>query len=51
VRGAEDAEDQAVIEAVLEDTGYRSPLGDFYPNALTFGAVEILDYSPAAEGY
>ena len=45
------AEDQAVIEAVLEDTGYRSPLGDFYPNALTFGAVEILDYSPAAEGY
>ena len=45
------AEDQAVIEAVLEETGYRSPLGEFYPSALTFGAVEILDYSPAAEGY
>lgn len=45
------AEDQAVIEAILEDTGYRSPLGEFYPNALTFGAVEVIDYSPAAEGY
>jgi hypothetical protein len=45
------AEDQAVIETVLEGTGYRSPLGDFYPSALTFGAVEILDFSPAAEGY
>ena len=45
------AEDQAVIETVLEETGYCSPLGEFYPNALTFGAIEILDYSPAAEGY
>jgi hypothetical protein len=45
------AEDQAVIEATLETTGYRSPLGEYYPNALTFGAVEILDFSPAAEGY
>ncbi|PSQ24844.1 hypothetical protein BRD01_03220 [Halobacteriales archaeon QS_8_65_32] len=45
------AEDQAVIETTLEETGYRSPLGDFYPNALSFGAVEILDFSPAAEGY
>ncbi|PSP63315.1 hypothetical protein BRC77_07115 [Halobacteriales archaeon QH_8_64_26] len=45
------AEDQAVIEATLETTGYRSPLGEYYPNALTFGAVEILDFSPAADGY
>jgi hypothetical protein len=45
------AEDQAVIEATLETTGYRSPLGEHYPNALTFGAVEILDFSPASEGY
>jgi hypothetical protein len=45
------AEDQAVIEATLETTGYRSPLGEYYPNALTFGAVEILDFSPASEGY
>lgn len=45
------AEDQAVIEATLERTGYRSPLGEFFPNALTFGAVDVLDYSPAADGY
>jgi hypothetical protein len=45
------AEDQAVIGATLETTGYRSPLGEYYPHALTFGAIEILDFSPASEGY
>lgn len=45
------AMDQAVIAATLEGTGYLDPTGEFYPNALTLGAVEVLDYSPAAEGY
>ncbi|MFB6299634.1 MAG: hypothetical protein ABEH65_05170 [Halobacteriales archaeon] len=45
------AVEQAVATAVLEPTGYQSPDGRFYPNALTLGAVAVLDYSPTAEGY
>jgi len=45
------AEDQAVIEATLERTGYLDPTGDFHPDALTFGGVVVIDYSPAEEGY
>ena len=35
----------------LEAAGYYPPKGNFEPDALTLGAVEILDYSPTAEGY
>lgn len=45
------AEDQAVIEATLEGTGYLDPTGEFHPDALTFGGVVVIDYSPAAAGY
>jgi hypothetical protein len=45
------AEQQAVVGAVLESTGYMPPRGSFEPDALTLGAVEILDYSPTGEGY
>lgn len=45
------AEDQVVIEATLERTGYLDPTGEFYPDALTFGGVVVIDYSPAEEGY
>lgn len=45
------AEQQAVVAAVLEATGYMPPDGNFQPGALTLGEVEILDYSPTAEGY
>ncbi|WP_254769246.1 hypothetical protein [Salinilacihabitans rarus] len=45
------AEEQVVLEAVLEPTGYHSPDGEFYPDALTLGAVEVVDYSPTADGY
>lgn len=45
------AEDQAVIRATLEPTGYHDPTGEFHPNALTLGDVEILDVSSAGAGY
>ena len=45
------AENQAVVAATLEQTGYHPPKGNFQPDALTLGAIEILDYSPTADGY
>jgi hypothetical protein len=45
------AEQQAVVAAVLEATGYMPPDGNFQPGALTLDEVEILDYSPTAAGY
>lgn len=45
------AERQAIVKAVLESTGYHPPRGNFQPGALTLGAVEILDFSPTADGY
>lgn len=45
------AENQAVVAATLESTGYLPPDGNFEADALTLGAVEILDYSPTADGY
>jgi hypothetical protein len=45
------AERQVVVSAVLESTGYQPPRGNFQPGALTLGDVEILDFSPTAEGY
>jgi hypothetical protein len=44
-------EDQAVVAAVLEPTGYRDPLDGHHPNALSLGGLEVLDVSAAAEGY
>jgi len=44
-------EDQAVVAAVLEPTGYRDPLDGHHPNALSLGGLEVLDASAAAEGY
>jgi hypothetical protein len=46
-----EADDQAVVSAVLEAAGYHSPDGQYHPEALTLGGVEVLDYSPAVEGY
>jgi hypothetical protein len=46
-----EADDQAVVSALLEAAGYHSPDGQYHPEALTLGAVEVVDYSPAAEGY
>ncbi|MEF8850949.1 MAG: hypothetical protein V5A28_00810 [Haloarculaceae archaeon] len=45
------AEQQAVVRAVLEETGYLPPNGKYEADALTLGAVEIADYSPTADGY
>lgn len=46
-----DADDQAVVSALLEAAGYHSPDGTYHPEALTLGDVRVLDYSPAADGY
>ncbi|PSQ01563.1 hypothetical protein BRC92_10550 [Halobacteriales archaeon QS_4_69_31] len=45
------AEHQAVVEAVLESTGYLPPDGNFEADALTLGAVDVVDYSPTSDGY
>jgi len=45
------AERQAIVRAVLESTGYHPPSGNFQPDALTLGEVEIVDFSPTADGY
>lgn len=45
------AEQQAVLDAVLESAGYHPPRGNYEPDALTLGAVEIVDYSPTADGW
>jgi len=44
-------ERQAIVSAVLEATGYHPPKGDFQPDALTLGAVDIVDFSPTSAGY
>jgi hypothetical protein len=45
------AEEQAVVEATLEPTGYHDPLSEFHPEVLTLGAVDLLDFSPEGAGY
>jgi hypothetical protein len=45
------AEDQAVVRAVLEPAGYHAPDGRYHPDALTLGRVDVLEYSPTADGY
>lgn len=46
-----EADDQVVVSSVLEAAGYHSPDGQYHPDALTLGAVDVIDYSPAADGY
>ena len=46
-----EADDQAAIDAVLEAAGYYAPDGTYHPDALTLGEVDVVDYSPAEEGY
>jgi hypothetical protein len=45
------AERQAVVRAVLEASGYHPPRGNFQPDALTLGEVDLLDFSPTEDGY
>ena len=45
------AEEQVVVAATLEATGYLDPLSDHHPDALSLGGVSVLDYSPLSEGY
>jgi len=45
------AENQVVAGATLESTGYLPPDGNFEADALTLGAIDVLDYSPTSEGY
>ncbi|KAB1185515.1 MULTISPECIES: hypothetical protein [Haloferax] len=45
------AEQQAVVSAVLEASGYYPPRGRFQPDALTLGEVGLLDFSPTEAGY
>lgn len=45
------AENQAVVGAVLEASGYHPPQGNFQPDALTLGEIDVLEYSPTGEGY
>jgi hypothetical protein len=53
VPGAMDvrAEQQAVVDAVLEAAGYLPPNGRYEADALTLGDVRVRDYSPTADGY
>jgi len=45
------AENQAVAGATLESAGYLPPDGNYEADALTLGAVDVLDYSPTGDGY
>ncbi len=45
------AERQAIVRAVLESTGYHPPSGNFQPDALTLGEVDVVEFSPTEEGY
>jgi hypothetical protein len=45
------AERQAVVGAVLESTGYHPPAGNYQPEALTLGEIDIVDFSPTDDGY
>lgn len=40
---------QALAEATLEPTGAFGPRGTFRPDALTLGAIEVLEFSAATE--
>ena len=46
-----EADDQVLVRARLEAAGYHAPDGQYHPDALTLGGVDVLDYSPAADGY
>lgn len=40
---------QVLVKATLEPTGAFGPRGTFQPEALTLGAIEILEFSPATD--
>jgi len=42
--------DQVLVQATLEPTGAFGPRGVFHPDALTLGAIELLEFSPATDG-
>jgi hypothetical protein len=44
------ADEQAVVAATLEPTGYRDPRGELHPDAVSLGGVEVLDYSAGDYG-
>ena len=45
------AENQAVVAAVLDSASYLPPDGKVEPDALTLGALAVLDDSPTGGGY
>jgi hypothetical protein len=45
------ADDQVLVTATLEPTGYHDPTGGFHPDALTLGGLTVEEFSPASEGY
>jgi hypothetical protein len=44
-------EKQAVVDTVLESTGYHTPRGGYEPDALTLGTIDVVDFSPTADGW
>ena len=42
------SDEQAVVAATLEPTGYHDPRGDHHPEAVSLGGVDVLDYAPMA---
>jgi hypothetical protein len=44
----ERSDEQAVVAGTLEPTGYRDPLGEHHPDAVSLGGVEVLDHSPVS---
>lgn len=44
----ERSDEQAVVAATLEPTGYHDPLGDHHPDAVSMGGIEILDHDPVS---
>lgn len=40
---------QVLVKATLEPTGAFGPRGTFQPEALTLGAIEVLEFSPATD--
>lgn len=45
------ADEQALVAATLESTGYRDPTGEHHPAALSFGGVDVLAYRSGADEY
>lgn len=39
-------DERAVVAATLEPTGYHDPVGQYHPDAVSLGGVDILSYCP-----